>query len=216
MTPRAMNDDFWESRWRAGQIGFHEGAPNAFLQAHAARLGPAGRVFVPLCGKSEDLAYLAARGHTVVGVELVEDAVRAFFAEHGLTPSVTARGPLTAYAHGAITLLAGDVFAATRDLVGEPDALYDRAALIALPEALRARYVAHLRALMGPGANGLVVTVEYPQESMPGPPFSVSEAEVRRLYDGLAVECVERRPAVGGRVAALGAASEERAFHVRF
>ncbi|MDB4931745.1 MAG: Thiopurine S-methyltransferase [Myxococcaceae bacterium] len=211
-----MSDDFWARRWREGQIGFHEGAPNAFLQAHAARLGDAKRVFVPLCGKSEDLAFLAARGHTVVGVELVEDAVRAFFDEHGLAPAVTPRGPLTAYAHGAITLLVGDLFDATPDLVGAVDALYDRAALIALPEDVRARYVAHLRALLLPGAAGLVVTVEYPQEAMAGPPFAVPEAEVRRLYDGLAVECIDRRPAAGGRVAALGAAAEECVFVVRF
>jgi hypothetical protein len=84
-----------------GQIGFHEGAPNAFLQEHVAKLGASRQVLVPLCGKSEDLAFLAARGHAVVGVELVEDAVRAFFSEHGLTPAVTARGGFTAYSHGA-------------------------------------------------------------------------------------------------------------------
>ena len=109
-----MNPDFWESRWREGQIGFHEGAPNVFLNEHVAKLGASRRVLVPLCGKSEDLAFLAARGHAVVGVELVDDAVRAFFAEHGLTPTVTPRGVLTEYSHGPITLFSGDFFATTR------------------------------------------------------------------------------------------------------
>lgn len=211
-----MNPDFWVSRWREGQIGFHEGAPNTFLRAHVARLGAARRVLVPLCGKSADLAFLAAQGHAVVGVELVEDAVRAFFAEHGLTPTVTARGALTEYACGAITLLAGDVFATTPALLGPIDALYDRAALIALPEELRVRYVAHLRALLPRGADGLVVTVEYPQEAMSGPPFSVPEAEVRRLFDGISIERIDRRPAEGGRLAAMGEAAAGSAFHLRF
>ncbi|MEI8259088.1 MAG: thiopurine S-methyltransferase [Deltaproteobacteria bacterium] len=200
-----MNHDFWESRWREGRIGFHEGAPNAFLNERVALLGAARRVLVPLCGKSEDLAFLAAHGHAVVGVELVEDAVRAFFAERGLTPTVTTRGALTEYAHGPITLLAGDFFATTRELLGPVDALYDRAALIALPEAMRVRYVAHLRALLPSGADGLVVTIEYPQEAMAGPPFSVPEAEVRRHYVGLPITLIDRRPAGGGRAAAMGA-----------
>lgn len=211
-----MNPDFWAGRWREGRIAFHEGAPNAFLRAHAAALGSARRVLVPLCGKSEDLAFLAGLGHAVVGVELVEDAVRAFFDEHGLNPTVTPHGALTGYAHGAVTVLAGDFFATTRALLGPVDALYDRAALIALPEALRARYAAHLRALLPRGADGLVVTVEYPQEAMEGPPFSVPEAEVRRHFDGLAVARLDRRPAEGGRVAALGGMAVECAFHVWF
>ena len=214
--PWGMTPDFWESRWRAGQIGFHEGAPNAFLQAHVAVLGAARRVLVPLCGKTEDLAFLAARGHTVVGVELVEDAARAFFSEHGPTPAVTARGGFTAYAHGGITILVGDFFATTPDLLGPVDALYDRAALIALPEALRARYVAHLRALLPRGADGLVVSVEYPQEAMAGPPFSVPEAEVRQHYAGLPIERIDQRPAEGGRIAALRPAAAESVYHVQF
>jgi thiopurine S-methyltransferase len=211
-----MNLDFWLSRWREGRIGFHEGAPNAFLRAHLATLGAARRVFVPLCGKTEDLAFLAAHGHAVVGVELVEDAVRAFFAEHELTPTVTSRGALTEYASGAVTLLVGDVFATTPALLGPIDALYDRAALIALPEALRVRYAAHLRALLPRGADGLLVTVEYPPEAMSGPPFSVPEAEVRRLFDGLSIALLDRRPAEGGRVAAMGEAAVESVYHLRF
>ncbi|MBK8694024.1 MAG: thiopurine S-methyltransferase [Deltaproteobacteria bacterium] len=211
-----MNPDFWESRWREGQIGFHEGAPNVFLNEHVAKLGASRRVLVPLCGKSEDLAFLAARGHAVVGVELVDDAVRAFFAEHGLTPTVTPRGVLTEYSHGPITLFSGDFFATTRELLGPVDALYDRAALIALPESMRARYVAHLRALLPAGADGLVITVEYPQEAMEGPPFSVPEAEVRRHYQGLPIDRIDQRPAEGGRLAAMGAAAVTCAWRVRF
>lgn len=189
-----MDRDFWVSRWREGKIGFHEGRPNAFLSRFAARLDGCARVLVPLCGKSEDLAFLASRGHEVVGVELVEDAVRAFFAEHGLAPEVSPRGALTAYTAGTVTILAGDVLAVTRDDVGPIDAIYDRAALIALPEDLRQRYVDRLLKLAAPWLRALVVTLTYDQARMAGPPFSVTDTELMRLYDGYLVEHLASEP----------------------
>ena len=208
-----MDPDEWFARWRDGRIGFHEGRPNDMLERHLARLGTARRVLVPLCGKAEDLAFLAAHGHQVIGVELVEDAVRAFFAEHDLTPEVSARGPFTAYTAGAITLLAGDIFATTPELLGPVDALYDRAALIALPPEVRPRYVAHLRGLLPAGARGLVISLEYPEDAMSGPPFSVREPEVRQLFAGLDLELLEAGPARGGKCAERGLAATVKCFH---
>lgn len=183
-----MDASFWFERWREGRIGFHEGRPNELLARHVARLGEGRRVLVPLCGKAHDLAYLAARGHDVVGVELVEDAVRAFFDEHGIAPSVARRGGYVVYEAAPITILVGDFFAATRADVGAVDALYDRAAIVALPAELRVRYAARVRVLLPPGAPGLVVTFEGREG---GPPFAVPEAELRDLYAGLAVELVD-------------------------
>jgi thiopurine S-methyltransferase len=160
-------------------------------------------LLVPLCGKTEDLAYLASQGREVIGIELVEDAVRAFFAEHAVTPTITQRGELTQYTAGAVTIFAGDVFAVTREDVGKIDAIYDRAALVALPEEMRERYVAHLGALTAAATPVLLVTLTYPQDRMQGPPFSVPDTEVRAHYD--AVVQLEERPAVGGRVGDAGA-----------
>lgn len=190
-----MEPDFWRARWSEGRIGFHEGAPNAHLRQNLDVLAGARRVLVPLCGKAEDLAFLAASGREVVGVELVEDAVRAFFAEHGLAPTVTREGPLARYAHGNVTLWAGDFFEATPGRMGTFDGWYDRAALIALPPPLRARYVPHLLALVRPGAAGLLVTVEYDQERREGPPFSVPEEEVRARFAALEVQRLGDVPA---------------------
>lgn len=209
-----VDNDLWVQRWAEGKIGFHEGRPNALLQHHVDRLGAARRVLVPLCGKAVDLAFLAGRGHTVIGVELVEDAVRAFFAEHRLTPAVSARGKLTAYTAGAITLLAGDVFDATDEVLGPIDALYDRAALIALPADLRPRYVAHLRGLLPAGATGLVISIDYPEHQLAGPPFSVPETEVRHLFDGLTVELLESGPVKSGRLAEQGVTATEMCFRI--
>lgn len=162
------------------EIGFHEGKPNEFLARHVAELADAHRVFVPLCGKTEDLVYLAAQGHEVVGIELVEDPVQEFFAEHAITPSIEGN----VFKAGAITIICGDYFDTD---VGPVDGIYDRAALIALPPEMRGRYVRHLPHV----SRILLVTVEYPPEAMSGPPFSVPEAEVRSLYADARVELLD-------------------------
>lgn len=179
-----MDASFWKERWAAGSIGFHEGRPNTYLQRFVAHLDGYRRVFVPMCGKTEDLAFLASHGHEVIGVELVEDAVRAFFDEHGLVPARTQRGEHVEYAAGGITLLAGDVLTARPDL----DAIYDRAALVALPPETRRRYAAHLRSLAHAGTRMLLVAFEYDQTKKAGPPFSVDDREVRELYAGATIE----------------------------
>jgi thiopurine S-methyltransferase len=185
--------DFWGDAWREGKIGFHEGKPNELLDRHHAHLGANRSVLVPLCGKSEDLVFLATFGHTVVGVELVEDAVKAFFAEHGIAPAITRTADHVAYAHGAITIYAGDYFKLTPALAGPCTALYDRAALVALPPDLRPRYAAHTRTLLAPDSPALLVTLDYDQTKHDGPPFSVEEQEVRAIYAPRALRQVEER-----------------------
>ncbi|MGQ0506176.1 MAG: hypothetical protein ACT4TC_12755 [Myxococcaceae bacterium] len=191
----------WAARWREGRIGFHEGRPNHLLEKHLPALKGAPRLLVPLCGKAEDLKFLADQGHTVIGVELVEDAVIAFFKEHQLTPTRRERGPLKIHQSGSITLIAGDFFAVTAEDTGPLDGFYDRAALIALPPDLRPRYVKHLRTLTsGPG---LVVTFDYPQEQMNGPPFSVSESEVGEHFRGRRIETLDVQPGSNPRLKIL-------------
>lgn len=203
-----MEPQFWKDRWAENKIGFHEGKPNSFLAQHLDTLrGP--RVLVPLCGKSEDLAFLAASGRSVVGIELVEDAVAAFFVEHGVTPAIERRGPLAVYTADQITLIAGDFFAVSRADIGPVDAVYDRAALIALPADLRPRYIAHLRSLVGAPSPVLLVTIEYPQDLMAGPPFSVVESEVRGYYPSATL--LGEAAVQSGRAGELGVA-RERAY----
>lgn len=183
-----MEPSFWHERWATGQIAFHLSTPHPLLIEHAGVLGAGSRVLVPLCGKAQDLAWLAAHGHSVVGVELSELAVRAFFDEHGLHATESVRGPFKHFAAGAIEILCGDFFALeaahTRDADGRAvNALYDRAALIALPEAMRARYAKHIVALLPPAAGGLLITLEYGGADASGPPFSVPAHEVKALYE---------------------------------
>ena len=180
-----MQPDYWLERWQDGRIGFHRADVNPRLVEHHPRvLGETIRVLVPLCGKSADLEWLAVQGHEVVGIELSELAARAFFSERGIEPERSERAPFIAYRRGAVTILVGDFFASTPELTGHCDGVYDRAALVALPHELRARYAAHLPKLLAPKARLLLVTFEYDAEG--GPPFSVSPAEVTERYGAVA------------------------------
>jgi len=175
-----MHDD-WLQRWDKGNIGFHRAEVHPALRQHWQPRG--GSVLVPLCGKSLDLRWLAERGHTVVGVELAERAIRDFFAEQHLTFD-RRDGELPAYVARdlPLTIHHGDYFALR---VPRCDAVYDRAALVALPPTLRRAYAAHTDALLRAGPFRLVITLEYDQTLVPGPPFSVPAAEVRDYWPDL-------------------------------
>lgn len=191
-----MDPDFWRQRWREGRTGFHQDRPTPLLLEHwpALELIPGSQVFVPLAGKSLDLVWLAAQGYCVLGVELSPLAVAQFFAEHGLTPQVHDSRYGRHYRAGGIELICGDVFGLDADVLADCAAVYDRAALIALPPPLRRRYVRELHALLPAGCRGLLITLEYPQHEKQGPPFAVPEAEVRELYGrDWRVETLERR-----------------------
>lgn len=189
--------DFWHERWARGEIGFHRSDVHPMLERHWREVaGGRPRVLVPLCGKSLDLHWLAARGHEVVGVELDEGAIRSFFDEAGATPTVVDEGPLRCWRAGAVTILQGDFFDYRPD---RPfDAIYDRAALIALPEPDRARYLERLGRLLAGEGRGLLITLEYPQDAMTGPPFSVPAEELARYADAAALrfECLARQDAL--------------------
>lgn len=201
-----MHPEFWRARWAEGRIGFHLGRPSPRLVEHAHVLGAARRVLVPLCGKSVDLAWLAARepAPSVVGVELVEDAARAFFEEQSIPSHRTHDGPFVRYEGASIEIVVGDFFEVTSAEVGRFDACFDRAALIALPPEMRGAYVAHLRTLLEPGARTLLVTLEHdapPDE----PPFSVTEDEVRALWSGCAITPLGAADLTGGAPLSRGA-----------
>ena len=175
----------WTKRWDAGRIGFHQLEVNAQLVQYWPELVPdvSASVVVPLCGKSHDMRWLHARGHKVVGVELVEQACHAFFQEHGLDyEAVDARGHVRFCGRGTaegITVLCGDAFSLTPDDIGPIDAWYDRAAVVALPPSFRAPYADWVAGLMRPGAVGFMLTFDYPQAEMMGPPYSVGVADVQ-------------------------------------
>jgi len=178
-----MDAGFWHQRWRDNLIGFHQADINPHLQDFWPRLGlgPDDPVLVPLCGKSRDMLWLAER-QPVLGVELSPIAVQAFFREAGWPAECVQEHGFTVWQQGRLRLLCGDFFDLQPPLPAGVRAVYDRAALIALPAEMRIRYATRLTALVPAAASMLLVSLEYDQAQMNGPPFSVEEAEVHRLF----------------------------------
>lgn len=158
------------------------------------------RVLVPLCGKSRDMTWLAARGHRVTGIELSAQAARDFFVESRLTPTVHLENGFECHRAGNIEIRVGDLFDLDDTSIAGFDAIYDRAALIALPPAMRVAYIEHIIPSLAAGSSGLLITLDYAQHVMDGPPFAVGEAEVERLIGPYAeIERLAERDALGGK-----------------
>jgi len=145
-----------------------------------------GRVLVPLAGKSLDMVWLAAQGHAVLGVELSQLAVDQFFEENELRPATHESVYGKHYVSGNIEIICGDIFKLDAQVLSHCVGVYDRAALVALPEAMRAEYVRHVYGQLSPACRGLLITLDYPQEEMAGPPFSVVDSEVQAIFAGVA------------------------------
>ncbi len=195
-----MDESFWHDRWRRGDIGFHAPRPHPLLQRHLATLqaGPGARLFLPLCGKSLDIHWLLAQGHQVAGIELSRAAVEQLFAELGVEPVVHRLGNLLCFEAEGISVFVGNIFDLDAITLMPVDAVYDRAALVALPGPLRRRYTRQLLDLTG-GAPQLVITYEHDPAALEGPPFAVDAAELARHYEAdYHLSCLERRPVEGG------------------
>ena len=195
-----MEPKFWQERWARHQIGFHLPEVNPYLQRHWSRLTltEGAKVLVPLCGKSLDLMWLVSQGLRVVGVELSQQAVEAFFSEQNLTPRISQQGVFKVYQADLIEIWCGDFFALEADVLADCSALYDRAALIALPPLMRAQYAEHLNRFLKPGCQGLLITLDYDQSQKAGPPFAVADEEVAVLLGAhWALEVLQEQDILG-------------------
>ena len=179
-----MENQFWHKRWKNNQIGFHQNEINSYLQQFWSHLHlPTGsHVFVPLCGKSRDMLWLREQGYKVLGIEISPIAVEGFFNENRLEPTVTTQRDMQRWACDDLVILCGDFFSLQPEDVAGCNAVYDRASLIAMPPAMRPAYAEKLLTLFPSPEPVLLVTMEYPQDEMNGPPFSVQESEVNAFY----------------------------------
>ena len=211
-----MDHAFWHDKWQANQIGFHQPHPNGLLTRHLSALClPAGaRLFLPLCGKTLDIHWLHQQGFHVIGAELSELAITQLFDEMALTPRITRLDHHICYSAPRLDLYVGDIFDLTADQTGPIDAIYDRAALVALPGDMRPRYAAHL-ATLSQRAPQLLITFTYDQTAMQGPPFSIDADAVAHLtradYTRRALETVEVPGGLKGRCPATATAWHLRA-----
>lgn len=181
-----MKKEFWLERWEREEIGFHQSEVNPYLRRYWRELHPAhnSEVFVPLCGKSRDMLWLRKQKHQVLGVELSDIAVQAFFKENSYTLHHVTTGEFDHYEADGIHILRGDFFDLSKNDLANVGAVYDRASLVALPPEMRERYVRHLTGILPSGTQILLVTFDYHQPQMEGPPFAVSSGEVEALYLG--------------------------------
>ena len=180
-----MKPGFWHEHWEKGEIGFHQHDFNRHMQEFVGRLGvqAGAHILVPLCGKSLDMLWLADHGYRVTGIEISELAARDFFAENSLAHEVIDQAGVLIYRGEHIDIRCVDFFTVEKTDLPLVDAVYDRASLIALPPDMRLDYAGHLTGLINSGIRSLLVTLDYPQQEMRGPPFSVTPAEVEQLFN---------------------------------
>jgi len=179
-----MEPEFWLKRWQTDDIGFHRDEVHPALEQLWPRIASeaGGRVFVPLCGKSRDMQWLAMHGHPVIGVELSEKAIDAFFEAEDLAPRERREGAFTVKSAGSYELWCGDLFELPHNAVADVAHFYDRASLVALPPEMRVKYAQHLADMLPSASCGLLVSLAYDASEMNGPPFSVPDTEVAALF----------------------------------
>ena len=185
-----MNPEFWQARWKEKRIGLNQPKVNPLLIKYFSdlKMATGSRIFIPLCGKSIDMIWLANQGFDMVGVELVESAVQEFFAENNISYTIKVhdknsnikcyQGQLSGQ---TIALWVADIFMLRTNDVGRVDAVYDRAALIAMPEELRLQYSQQVIDL-SQNAPQLLLTLNYDQNERGGPPFSISHEQIQQYY----------------------------------
>jgi len=178
-----MEHNFWHERWQNNQIGFHLAEANPLLVKYFSSLNlqQGARVFIPLCGKTVDIAWLLTQGYCVAGAELSQIATEDLFNNLHLTPTITTHGEITHYSAPNIDVFVGDIFKVTPAMLGKVDAVYDRAALVALPNEMRGNYTTHIGAITQ-HAPQLLICFVYDQSLQAGPPFSVSAEEAKLHY----------------------------------
>ena len=195
-----MDTKFWHQKWAANDISFHESKVNPLLVTYfkALSLAKGSRVFVPLCGKTLDIAWLLSNGYRVAGAELSELAITQLFEALGIQPEIRNIGDVKHYSATAFDIFVGDIFDLKYAMLGVIDAIYDRAALVALPENMRVRYTQHVTDITD-NAPQILITFDYDQKLMDGPPFSISSEEVNRHYkDSYKISSLISLDVIGG------------------
>jgi thiopurine S-methyltransferase len=182
----------WKTRWEQGMTGWHNQNVNQNLQNHANILfenTESPRVLIPLCGKSLDIIWLEAQSASVIGIEFVQKAIEEFYQEQDSTPHIEVINKLPHHSVGGITLICADIFEATPARIGQFDAIYDRAALVALPLEKRQEYADHCLALLNSGGTILLITYNTHRSETLGPPFPIKDGVIPTLYKN-ASECI--------------------------
>lgn len=178
---------YWQDRWLNQQTGWHQAdVSNYLIESFSSfDLPPKSTIFVPLCGKSLDMRWFIEQGYQVIGVEASKLAIQEFFKEAALSVEVVEIEGLICWQAENIKIYQADYFDLTAAHLKTIDLIYDRASLVALPHTEqrgRADYAQHLVDIIPASIKMLLVTLDYNQQKMEGPPFAVSDAEIQDLY----------------------------------
>ncbi len=178
----------WQDRWKNQQIGWHQDEISPLLKSYfnTVKLIAGATIFVPLCGKSLDINWFVQQGFSVIGVEISDIAIQAFFEEAGLKAEKKEIAGLICWQAEQIQIYQADFFALTATHLNTISLVFDRAALIALADSEqrgRKAYIQHLNTILPAATAILLITLDYPQEQMSGPPFAVSDREVKQLFN---------------------------------
>lgn len=179
-----MHADFWHNLWNTNNIGFHLENVNELLlrNFNQLKLEKNSRVFIPLCGKTVDIKWLLDNEYKIVGAELNENAIKELFKYLGLNPTIKKLDSLTLYSSKNIDIFVGDIFHLNKSILAKVDAIYDRGAIVALPEKMRENYTSFLKDITNQ-APQLIITFVYNQDLMAGPPFSVDLKQLEAYYE---------------------------------
>jgi thiopurine S-methyltransferase len=191
-----MDHAFWLDRWGKADTGFHQVAAHDFLLRHWSAIGvPKGaQVLVPLCGKSNDMVWLADQGHPIIGTELAGLAVDQFFAERTRTPATVIEGAFTVKRAGPFELWCGDHLALDPAVTRRIGGVFDRAALVAMPRVMQKAYADKLAELTPSDVPVLLVTLDYDPSEMDGPPFPIPAERVDELFgSNFRISLLEKR-----------------------
>lgn len=137
------------------------------------------------------MAYLAKHEAVkeVVGVDGIQTALDEFIEENkdlGIKKTEAHNGHFDSFRGKNINLLKGDFFDLDPETTGgQFDVIFDRASMVAIEPRLRHKYVDIIGKMLRPGGKLLLVVIERStgtDADKDGPPFSVSEEDVRSLY----------------------------------
>lgn len=173
--------------WDDKDTGFHQPLVLPDLLTHESTfLTKPSRVFVPLCGKTVDLVYLADKGHDVYGCEFIESAVKDFFTEQSLEYTTSMTSDMSTMVYKAvskkITLYCGDFFALKSKDIGKFDGIWDRASLVAVEPSQREEYGKVMKDLMSSGGKYLLNSYIITGEKYKGPPHSVPIDDIEKCF----------------------------------
>ncbi|CAN8005296.1 unnamed protein product [Ixodes pacificus] len=181
--------DYWSNCWDIGNTPWHRRDIHPLLTEHVDEvLGNRrdAQVFIPLCGKANEIKWFYDNGHRVAGLEYVEKTVRLFFEENKLSyiettcPVINCK--ILQTNDKRLRIFVCSVFDFKKESVGPVDVIWDRGGLVAVNKEERLRYISVMLSLMSPDSTYALICVVYDDDSYTGFPTSIPDDTVRELF----------------------------------